>query len=203
MHGHTWEDPERYKTWTVNQANQNDWPKETQKKWNSNFNEGTTQEVSLQISPWAYPHMLYSFPLNKYFTCFITFQFWGILFCKAKGPGSLSLTTGLVARIWCSHYRDSACLWLGTQAMLQATADRGHPRSYPLLPYFWGSSLGAGAKGLSVYLGILPNFKHNLKNIRLFWGYNWLDGIKQAAWLLMTKVASRLQIEHKKGNSWR
>ena len=29
---HTWEDPEIYQIWTLNQANQNDWPKETQKK---------------------------------------------------------------------------------------------------------------------------------------------------------------------------
>ena len=29
--------------------------------------------------------------------------FVGILFCKAEGPGPLSLTTDLVARIWCFH----------------------------------------------------------------------------------------------------
>ena len=29
-----------------------------------------------------------------------------ILFCKAEEPRSLSLTTGLVARIWCSHHHD-------------------------------------------------------------------------------------------------
>ena len=28
----TWEDPEMYQIWTQNQANQNDWPKETRKK---------------------------------------------------------------------------------------------------------------------------------------------------------------------------
>ena len=31
-----------------------------------------------------------------------------ILFCKAEGPGSLSLTTGLVTRIWCAHRCDPA-----------------------------------------------------------------------------------------------
>ena len=30
--GHTWEDPEIYQIWAVNQTNQNDWPKEIQKK---------------------------------------------------------------------------------------------------------------------------------------------------------------------------
>jgi len=29
---HTWEDPEIYQIWTVNQAGLNDWPKEIQKK---------------------------------------------------------------------------------------------------------------------------------------------------------------------------
>ena len=30
---HTWEDPEIYQIWTVSQANQNDWPKETWNKY--------------------------------------------------------------------------------------------------------------------------------------------------------------------------
>ena len=29
---YTWEDPELYQRWTVNQVNQKDWPKETRKK---------------------------------------------------------------------------------------------------------------------------------------------------------------------------
>ena len=37
MHAHTWEDPEIYLMWTVNQANQNDWPRETWKKWASEW----------------------------------------------------------------------------------------------------------------------------------------------------------------------
>ena len=32
MREHTWEDPEIQQIWTVNQANQNDWSKETRKK---------------------------------------------------------------------------------------------------------------------------------------------------------------------------
>ena len=34
--------------------------------------------------------------------------FVGILFSKAEGPGPLSLTTGLAAKIWCSHHHDLA-----------------------------------------------------------------------------------------------
>ena len=48
------------------------------------------------------------FPLSKYFFCFTTFGLCGNFFCKAERPGPLLLTTGLVARIWCSHCRDPA-----------------------------------------------------------------------------------------------
>ena len=71
-----------------------------------------------------------------------------ILFCKAKGSGPLSLTTGLMARIWCSYHCDPACFWLGTQAPLWAIAGRGHSRSLLLVKIyilisgvFWKSAL--------------------------------------------------------------
>ena len=41
------------------------------------------------------PHVLYSSPPSKYFTCFTTSIFVETLFSKAKGPGPLSLTTDL------------------------------------------------------------------------------------------------------------
>ena len=43
------------------------------------------------------------FPLNKYLFASTLSVFVEILFCKSKGPGPLSLTTGLVARIWFFH----------------------------------------------------------------------------------------------------
>ena len=55
-----------------------------------------------------------------------------ILFCKAEGPGPLSLTTCLVARIWSFHHCYPARFWLGTEAPLQAIVGWGHPRSTPL-----------------------------------------------------------------------
>ena len=36
-----------------------------------------------------------------------------ILFCKAKGSGPISLTTGLVARIWCFHCHNPAQFLVG------------------------------------------------------------------------------------------
>ena len=68
-----------------------------------NCQEGMTQRLFLWVCLCVYPHILYSFfPLNKYFTCFTTFCLSGNSFLD-KGPGPLSLITGLVARIWCFY----------------------------------------------------------------------------------------------------
>jgi len=69
------------------------------------------------------------FPLNKYFTSFTTFPHGGNSFLQNQRARGLSLTTGLVARIWCFHHHDPAHLWLRTQALLRAVAGWGHPRS--------------------------------------------------------------------------
>ena len=109
MHVHTWEDPERYQTWAVNQANQNDWPKETRKKCPMRVIQTATRPGlgdSLWVCLCVYPYVLYSSPLNKYFTTSLLSIFVGIFFCKAKRPGPLSLTTGLVGRIWSFHCRN-------------------------------------------------------------------------------------------------
>lgn len=101
----TWEDPERYQTWAVNQANQNDQPKETQKKCPMRVIQTATRvglSDSLPESACVSVHMYCTFfPLNKYFTTSLLSIFVGILFCKAKRPGPLLLTMGLVGRIWC------------------------------------------------------------------------------------------------------
>ena len=51
-----------------------------------------------------------------------------ILFCKVKEPGPLSLTTGLVARIWCFHHCNLALItgWESKPCSkpLQATQDQ-------------------------------------------------------------------------------
>ena len=67
------EDPEIHQIWTVNQANQNDWPKETQKKC-------LIQVISIATRQWLRDplceltcvsiHTYYTpFPPNKHFTC--------------------------------------------------------------------------------------------------------------------------------------
>ena len=79
-------------------------------KSSSNRHEGVTQQLSLPESACVYTHVLYYFPLNKCFPCFTTFHLCGNSFYKAEGPESLSLTTGLVARIWCSHHHHLASI---------------------------------------------------------------------------------------------
>ena len=62
------------------------------------------------------------YPLNKYFTFFTAFPLGGNSLLQSQRARGLSLTTGLVARIWCFHHREPAHLWLRTQALLQAVA---------------------------------------------------------------------------------
>ena len=62
-----------YQIWTVNQANENDWPKETWKKCSVKAIQTTTSACSETVSP-SLPVCLFTctvlFPPNKYFTCF-------------------------------------------------------------------------------------------------------------------------------------
>ena len=104
------EDPEIYQMWTVNQANQNDWPKETRKKCPIKLIQ-TTLKAQYRDSPSESAHV----SIQMHCTLFLLINilhaslvsiFVGILFCKVERPGPLSLTTGLVARIWCSHCCD-------------------------------------------------------------------------------------------------
>ena len=91
-----------YHIWTVNQANQNDWPKETNKKCLIQVIQTALRAQAWDSLPVCLSTCIILFPLNKYLTCFTTF-FVGVLFCKVEGPGPLPVTTGLVARIWCFH----------------------------------------------------------------------------------------------------
>ena len=82
MRVHRWEEPEIYQIWTVNQANQNDWSNENWKKYPIKVIQTATRVwFSDSLSPWVLlcdcPHVVYFFPLNKHFTCSITFHLCG------------------------------------------------------------------------------------------------------------------------------
>ena len=62
-----------YQIWTVNQANENDWPKETWKKCSVKAIQTTTSACSETVSqslPVCLSTCTVLFPPNKYFTCF-------------------------------------------------------------------------------------------------------------------------------------
>ena len=106
----------------MDQANQNDWPKENQKKCPIKVIQTATRGPLIDSLSLSLPESINTnciFVPSLILSLFSVFV--GILFCKAKGSGPLSLTTGLVARIW--YYRN---LWLGTEALLQAVAGQGH-----------------------------------------------------------------------------
>ena len=64
MHANTWEDPEIYQLWTVNQTNQNDLPKETWKKCPIKVIQTAMRVwLSPSLSPWVcpcvFPHIVF------------------------------------------------------------------------------------------------------------------------------------------------
>jgi len=137
MHAQTWKDPEIYEIWTVNQANQNDWPKENQKKHPIKIIQ-TTMRARLRDSPSESAHV----SIHTYCTLFLQLntllasllsRLVGILFCKAEGPRPLSLTTGLVPRISCfhCHYPASISSWKPKPCSkpLQTKAAQDHSQS--------------------------------------------------------------------------
>ena len=109
---HTREDPKLHQIQTQNQAKQDDRPKEPGRnahKSDTNYHKGATPSPPVCLSPGTVVFfLLINSSLFSLFSFFVE-----ILFCKAEGPGPLSLTAGLVARTWCSHSLDSApdCGW--------------------------------------------------------------------------------------------
>ena len=104
----TGEDPEIYQIWTLNQANQNDWPKRTWKKCPiKEIQTATRMQLSLSLS--------LSLSMCPVSTCTVLFfppktllslYFVGILLLQSQRARALSLSTGLAAGVWRSHHGD-------------------------------------------------------------------------------------------------
>ena len=117
--------PVGYRVHGILHTNQNNWPKETLKKCPIEVIQSTTRVwLSLWARLYVDPQVPYSSPPNKLVSLLSVLV--GILLCKGEGPGPLSLTTGLAARIQCSATSASD---RGTETQLQAAAGWGHPRS--------------------------------------------------------------------------
>ena len=112
---HTWEEPEIYQIRTVNQAYQNDWPKETWKKYPIKIIQTTIRMLLSNSLPESdcmsiHTYCILFFLLRNTLLASLISILVEILFCKAKGPGPLSLTTGLVARMRCRHHCELASI---------------------------------------------------------------------------------------------
>ena len=105
MHGHTGENPEINQTQTDNQAKMTRNLEEMLYQSDSNYHEGTT--LSLGPPRCLTTHtVLFSLLINTLLVLLLSLSV-GILFCKTEGTGwALSLTSGLVSMIWCSHCHD-------------------------------------------------------------------------------------------------
>ena len=139
-------------------------------KNNSNYHEGLTQRLFLWVHPCVYLHKLYSLflilLLDKYFVLLL-FVFVGILFLQSRRAKALSLTTGLAARIWCSHFWELTSIsgW-GTEALLQkGTAGQGHLRPRECMELAATCSWDL----ILLLLLLLSHFSH----VWLLWPHKW------------------------------
>ena len=100
MRMHTGEDPEVYQIRTQNQAKQDNWSKETQKKCPIKVIQTSTRvRLSLWARPYVYPQVLYFFLTT--FHLFVEIHFYT---AEGSGPCHWPLVPGgLVARIQRSH----------------------------------------------------------------------------------------------------
>ena len=111
MQTHAREDSEVYQIQTEKQANQT--RRNAPQKW-CKLPQGCDSRT-LGAHLCVCPHVLYSFPPNKHFTCFTTACLCGNSFLQTWRAKAWSLTTGLVPRIWCSHCHDRPQSLAGNQ----------------------------------------------------------------------------------------
>ena len=112
MLAHIWEDPEIIPNIDCEQGKPK-WLVSSRETWKKHLIKvlQTATRAQLRYSLSESAHV----PIHTYCTLFLLINnvlasllsiFVGILLCIAEGPGPLSLTTGLVIRIWCFHCRD-------------------------------------------------------------------------------------------------
>ena len=88
-----------------------------------------TQQLSESTCVSTHTYCILCLQINTVFVSLLSI-FVGIFFSKAEGPGPLSLTTGIAAKIWCSHHCDPASIsgWepKSCSKPLQAEVTRDH-----------------------------------------------------------------------------
>ena len=106
---------------------------------NSNCQQGATQRLPLIKS--SSPSCTVLFYSNKYLTCSTTYFRCANFFLQSWRPGPLSLTAGLLARLWCSHRcnptsisgLESQPFWELLQAEIPEMTVTGDPTNTPAL----------------------------------------------------------------------
>ena len=131
MYTHTWEDPVINQTQTQNQAKQNDWPKENQKKCPVLVIWATMRaRLPLWARLYVYPYVLFFLLRKTLLVSLLSVSLWKLIFCKVVWGRALLLTTGEVATIRYSHWHGlTSTSDQGTKILLQVTAGRDHLKS--------------------------------------------------------------------------
>ena len=129
MCAQTWKDPEINQIRNQNQANQDNWPKETWKNCCIKVIQTTMREKVSLSSPMCLSTCTF-FPPNKHFFCITGFHLAEIYFYKADVPRPCHwplFSGGLVARFYCPHCPVLTSIngW-GTETLPQAAAGWGH-----------------------------------------------------------------------------
>ena len=146
MHAYTWEDPEIHQTGTLNQANQNDWPKETRKKYSKKviqtagrvqFKDSPSECASVSSHTYCTLLLLINTSLAPLLSVSVE-----ILFCIVEGPGPLSLTSGPAARIWHSHHPGPARSLAGNPSLAPSRCRPRPPEIRYLIQLLENFSLG-------------------------------------------------------------
>ena len=94
-----------------------------------NFHEGTIF-LSLRLVPGSIYTYCSLSPLNRHFTCFLTFCLCGNFFLQSQRARALSLTTYQWLGFGALTAAPDLNFWLGTKVLPQATAGWSHQKSY-------------------------------------------------------------------------
>ena len=137
MHVHKWENSEiLHQIWTLNQANQNDWPKENWKNWPIKVIQIAVRvwfSLSLSLSEPTRESLstrsIFLFLLINTLLVSLLFIFMGIFFCRAEGPGPCHWPLGEWLGFGALTTRSQSHLWLGNRSPASSCTGRSHLRS--------------------------------------------------------------------------
>ena len=139
MHVHKWENSEiLQQIWTLNQANQNDWPMENWKNWPIKLIQIAMRvwlslSLSLSLSEPTRKSLstssIFLFLLINTLLVSLLFIFMGIFFCRAEGPGPCHWPLVEWLGFGALTTRTQPHLWLGNRSPASSCTGQSHLRS--------------------------------------------------------------------------